>query len=208
MQKYAGVNEKGQSMWYVDKKDTNGNIYTTTTTAYTEASKYKCETALPKGYGGFGTSIYFKGIDFSISFDYQIGGLVYDSGYANLMSPFSDKTGTARHKDLLMAWSPERTSSNIPRFQYLDQNVASTSDRFLIDASYLNLGNINLGYTFPAKLTNKIKLNTVRMYCVAENIKYWSKRKGLDPRQNFNGSTTYVAYSPIRTISGGLQITF
>jgi len=45
------------------------------------------------------------------------------------------------------------------------------------------------------------------VYAVADNVALWSARKGLDPRQGF-GAANSIYYSPMRTISGGLSVTF
>ena len=210
LQKYAGVNENGESMWYMNVTDKDGNVTgVTTTTNYADADYYLCGTALPDVYGGFGTSLSYKGLDFSIDFTYQLGGQVYDGDYAAMMSsPTASSKGSNFHADLLNAWSPENTGSNIPRFQFGDQYTAGSSDRFLTSASYLSLQNINLGYTLPSSITKKLQIEKVRVYVTADNIWYWSKRQGLDPRQSITGSTTNSYYSPMRTISGGITLTF
>ena len=210
LQKYAGVNENGESMWYMNVTDKDGNVTgVTTTTKYADADYYLCGTALPDVYGGFGTSLSYKGLDFSIDFTYQLGGQVYDGDYAAMMSsPTASSKGSNFHADLLNAWSPENTGSNIPRFQFGDQYTAGSSDRFLTSASYLSLQNINLGYTLPSSITKKLQIEKVRVYVTADNIWYWSKRQGLDPRQSITGSTTNSYYSPMRTISGGITLTF
>ena len=82
------------------------------------------------------------------------------------------------------------------------------SDRFLMDASYLNLQNINFGYTLPSNFTKKVGIEKVRVYLACENVWYWSKRQGLDPRQAINGITNPYYYAPIRTFSGGVTVTF
>lgn len=92
--------------------------------------------------------------------------------------------------------------------QFDDTYSASTSDRFLTDASYLSLNNINLGYTLPKLATKKIGVERLRFYVAADNIWVWSKRQGLDPRQSISGSSTGSYYAPIRTISGGVTLTF
>ena len=125
-----------------------------------------------------------------------------------MSSPSGTSVGQNYHVDLLNAWTKGvNEDSQIPRFQYDDVYSSATSDRFLTDASYLNISNINLGYTFPAKWWNG-KINNLRVYIACDNVFYWSKRKGLDPRQSFSGGTTNVNYSPIRTISGGVTLTF
>jgi outer membrane cobalamin receptor protein len=119
------------------------------------------------------------------------------------------------HRDLLKAWTPENTDTNIPRFAYGDANVASASSRFLTDASYLNIQNITLGYTLPRHITRKFFVDKLRIYVSCDNVWYWSKRQGLDPRQFLSasdnksvGTVNPFFYAPIRTISGGISITF
>ena len=210
MQKSAGVDpETGEALWWKDARDENGNLTRVKTNEYSEATQYLCDDPTPKLYGGFGMSFDFYGFDVSASFTYSIGGLTYDSGYAGYMgSPLQSNAGTNFHKDILKAWTPENKDSNIPRFQYQDQYTASTSDRFLVDASYLNFQNAQIGYTLPASLTQKFHVNKIRVYAACDNIIYWSHRRGLDPRQSFSGATSNAMNSPVRTISGGVNFTF
>ena len=211
MRKYAGVSDEGLSMWYMDETDDKGNPTgkRVTTTEYAKASDYLCGDPIPDLYGGFGTSVNFRGFDLSVAFTYQIGGLAYDSGYAAAMySPANKTTGLNWHKDMLDAWSADNTSSNIPRLQYEDKDQNGMSDRFLMDASYLNLQNINFGYTLPSNFTKKVGIEKVRVYLACENVWYWSKRQGFDPRYSYSGSTSQATYSPVRTISGGINIQF
>lgn len=209
MPKYAGVNENGDALYYQDVTAKDGTVTQTTTTKYSDATMHLCGTALPDVYGGFGTSLAYKGFDLSVAFSYQIGGQVYDGDYANMMtSPTANGRGSAFHADLLDAWTPENPSSTIPRFQYGDLYTASTSDRFLTSASYLSLQNINFGYTLPKNLTRKASIEKVRVYLSADNVWLWSKRQGMDPRQSISGAVTSSYYAPIRTISGGITLTF
>lgn len=210
MPKYAGVDKtNGLPMWYADETDEEGNVIgTTTTTEYSEAKDFLCDDPTPLFYGGFGTSLSYKGFDISASFTYSVGGLTYDGGYAGYMSPPGGTLGSNFHKDVLKAWTPENSDSDIPRFVYNDQNIAASSDRFLVPASYLNFQNAQIGYTFPVKVTSKMKINRLRVYLTCDNIAYWSYRQGLDPRQSFSGDTSAENYSPVRTISAGLNFNF
>ena len=211
MKQYAGVSEEGLSTWWKDVVDQNGQPTgeRVRTTEYTEASDYLCGDPHPDLYGGFGTNIDFFGFDFGIDFTYQIGGKAYDSGYAAAMySPANKSTGMNWHKDILKAWTPDNQNSDIPRFRYEDKNQNAMSDRFLTDASYLGIQNINFGYTLPQRVSKKFYVNRLRIYLVCENVWYWSHRIGFDPRYSQTGSTTAAGYSPVRTISGGLNITF
>ena len=211
MYKYAGVDpDNGDALWYMDVKDENGKVIGREKTAtYSQATQYLCGDPTPTLYGGFGTSVDYRGLDFSVAFTYSIGGLSYDSGYASYMaSPTNTGAGKNFHKDVLNSWTPDNRNTDIPRFQYNDQYTAASSDRFLVDASYLNIQNAQVGYTFPERMTRNMYLSRLRVYVACDNIWYWSARQGLDPRQSFSGATSNAMNSPVRTISGGFNITF
>lgn len=163
---------------------------------------------MPKGYGGFGTTLKAYGVDLSVQFAYQFGGRIYDSSYANYMQAGAS-AGATWHKDILNAWTPEHPNTDVPRTYVASQKsyATSTSDRFLISSNYVSLNNITIGYTFPAKWTQKLAINSLRIYGAAENVALWSRRKGLDPRQGFVSSNNST-YSPIRAVSGGIRVEF
>ena len=211
---YAGVDELGQAMFYMDvvEVDENGNETViekgTTTYDFNEATKYEHGSILPKVFGGFGTELRVGGFDLSLMFDYQLGGKVFDMYYQGVVGSAENAQGAgmAIHKDWKKAWSPDNTSSTLPRWQYGDSFSAASSDLFLTDASYLNFQSFMVGYTLPEKLfRNKCKM---RVYAAGENLWFWSARKGLDPRYAYEGNLNVLSYSPVRTISGGVQFTF
>jgi len=220
--KYAGVNEQGEALYYYDEdlstlggNSTNkisvpGTKLSGTTTKLGEASRYVYGCILPKAFGGFSTNFRYKGFDASVTFDYQLGGKVYDSRYLYLMSPGTSASDAGRNfsVDWVKSWSPNNTESNIPRWQYADDYAAAGSDRWLTNASYLNFQSFNVGYTLPRDFTSRFYVSRLRVYCAGENLCFWSARKGLDPRYSYSGNTATAVYSPVRTISGGVQVTF
>ncbi|MDR3134010.1 MAG: TonB-dependent receptor [Prevotellaceae bacterium] len=210
MPQYAGVDREGRSTWYVNVKDAGGNITgRDVTTSYASASYYFSGSALPVAFGGISSSLEAFGADFSLALAYQLGGRSYDAGYASLMYvPSSGNKGYAWHKDIMNAWSETHTSSNIPRLQFADSSVTNISDRFLTSASYLGIQNITLGYTFPKAWTSKIRLSSLRIFAIADNVLLFSARKGFDPRQNFDGSASAQQYAPTRTVSAGISVKF
>lgn len=203
--KYAGVNENGQSTWYYDDVDADGKTTMETTTNYSEATKYYIGTAIPDFQGGISTDFSWKGLDFSIGCNYQLGGDIYDTMYQNSMHA-GNSAGRNWHRDILGAWSETNTSSNIPILNG-DQNANTFSDRFLISASYFNIRNITLGYTFPKTWLKSVGIQSSRIYTAADNVALFSKRKGMDPRQYIRGQSE-SNYSTIRTVSFGLSLTF
>ncbi|MDY4852680.1 MAG: TonB-dependent receptor [Prevotella sp.] len=209
LRKYAGVNENGESMWYKHADD--GSLTTTTdpTSITLDKDFFDCGTALPDFYGGFSTGISAYSIDLNVSFAYSVGGKVIDWTYMQLMqNPQSGLTGMAMHQDLLNAWSADNTTSNVPRLCYNDQYANYTSDRFLTDGSWLALQNITLGYNLPKKWMNSLGINGIHIAVSGENLTYWSKRKGLDPRLNASGSISATKYAPARTITGSISVKF
>ena len=213
LHKYAGVNEKGEALYWVDEDVSENEItghpgkkLSYTTTNASKASMYETGSLLPKVSGGLSTTVSYKGFDASLSFDFQIGGKVYDMKYAGLMSPMTENSsgGAAIHKDYLKSWSTNNTSSNLPRWQFGDDN-GQVSDRFLTNAGYFNFQSFTLGYTLPKNLVPYF--SKIRVYCSGENLGFISARKGLDPRFSYDG-VTGTSYSPTRNISGGIQLTF
>ena len=213
MPKYAGPDSEGRSTWYVDNADGTRS----TTTTYSNASYYLCGDANPKVYGGFGTTFSCYGFDLTASFLYSLGGKGLDYGYMTLMgSPTSSSQRGNLHKDLLNAWTPDNTATSIPRFQYGDDTNNLASDRFLTSSSSLTFKNVSLGYTLPSRLVKSLGLSSIRVYCTCDNVFYWTKRKGYDPRTALDGQirvqddTNYdfTYYQPIRTISGGITVRF
>ena len=212
---WAGVKpETGEAQYWVWEKDAEGNKTGNriTTTDYTIANQSENRVAtddlLPNWYGGFGLSLEAYGFDASIQCAYQLGGQVLDYGYMYLMhSSSSSDAGGAWHKDILDAWTPTNTNTDVPRLNAGDRYTGYSSTRFLTDADYLSINNVTVGYTLPKSLVSKIKLSKVRVYFSGDNLLLLTKRKGLDPRQSFVSSIPYT-YSQLRSLSGGINVTF
>ena len=227
---FAGVDENGEALYYYDadlspaggKKDENGDPITNniakaadskdgTTTKPGEASRYAHGSTLPKLFGGFGSTLRVGDFDFSVTFDYQLGGIIMDNRYGQLMEPVvnTQGAGSTFHKDWVTSWTKENPNQNVPRWQYGDQ-YAAYGDRFLTDASYLNFQSFAVGYNVPVKkLFGMDKyISKIRFYVLGENLGFISARKGLDPRYSFSSTSAMNVYSPVRTISGGIQVSF
>lgn len=205
--RYAGVDpDNGMALYWA--QDDKGNDITTND--WSVASNYKKATddLLPTVYGGFGTTFKAYGFDLSIQCAYQLGGQIYDSGYSRLMhGGTSSYGGNNWSTDILNSWTETNKNTDVPRVDAADKYANSTSDRWLTSSDYLSINNITLGYTLPASLLNKLMVSKLRLFVVADNVALFSSRKGLDPRQSYTSATTAL-YTPIRTISGGISLTF
>ena len=215
MYKYAGVDkETGKALYYCTKTDEEGKEYLDITSDFDKASQLECGSVLPKLYGGLGTSLNAYGVDFSFQLSYQLGGRYYDGTYQALMHT-SSSTGTAWHKDALKAWTPENTDTDVPRLDGSTAEGQSAIDRYLISSNYLSINNVTLGYTFPKRWTDAIKIASLRVYVAGDNLAVFTARKGVDPRYSMGlGSYTSGsglnsgAYSAMRNITGGITLTF
>ena len=220
---YAGVNDQGEALyWYDEDLSSLGNAATTitnqpgkkhsgTTTHIGEATRYALGSMLPKFFGGISTSLRIWDFDLSASFDYQIGGRILDNTYAKLMTPATSGSdgGYNYSTDIFKAWSPTNTGSTIPRWQFGDSDAAAGSSRWLTNASYINFQSFSVGYNVPVRRLGIDKhISRIRIYAVGENLGYISARKGFDPRSSMSSTATVNTYSPVRNISGGIQVTF
>ena len=171
-------------------------------------SNYTGKSAMPDLDGGFGLDFEAYGFTLSISCSYRIGGYGYDNMYAMLMH--SDKIGSMNwHKDIKNAWSESNTNTNIPRLSNgADDGANKASDRFLTSNSFLSLNNINLGYKFPKKWIEKIKLTNLHIWVAADNLAIATARKGYNPMMSMDGSSGYDSYTPLSTVMAGVKVQF
>jgi TonB-linked SusC/RagA family outer membrane protein len=199
----------GDALYYCDPDEGDYNV----TNVYTDAKQAHQGSTAPKAYGGFGLNATAYGFDLSMQFAYQLGGKLYDHKYQGLMSS-NGGTGHNWSTDIADAWSPENPYSNVPRIDTGVNDSQDDSDRFLISSNYLSLNNVTLGYTLPKNLVQKMGIASLRVYVAGDNLALWSKRKGLDPRRSLTMGVTTLGggysdtYAALKTISGGISVTF
>ena len=191
----------------------NGQRYTRNTTY---AKKDWSGSALPKVYGGLNTTLNWKNLTFSALFTYSIGGKMYDSPYASLMS-VSTSSARAIHKDILKSWngvpegmtetSPNRIDPNgIPAVDmFLSQYNNSASTRWLTSNSYFSIKNLSLSYDLPRTIVSKIGLQGLSVNFTVENAALFTARKGMNPQYNFTGGMG-DSFVTARVFSLGLNL--
>ena len=210
---YAGVDpETGKAMYYLDPADHSKG----TTTTYSDDLAGDLGDISVKCYGGFGTNLSLYGVDLGVQFAYQFGGMGYDGTYQEMMHA-GDQLGHIWHVDILNAWTPENTDTNVPRICSSDSYNQQTSSRWLVSSNYLSLNNVTVGYTLPNKWTSKIGVAKARVFFQGDNLALFSARQGYDPRQSQNAlsygvgistNTGNFVYSLTRIFSGGISISF
>lgn len=206
LMKWAGVDaENGDELWWYKNGDAWEKTNDYSLASKDPKSKQYVGSAIPKVYGGFTNNFSWKGLNLSVFFSYSVGGKMYDSNYQRLMHAGS--LGHAWHKDILKRWRKPGDVTDVPRIEKGNRYISRSSNRFLKDASYLSLRNINLSYTLPAEWSSRVGMSSVKVFVSGDNLVTFTKLKGMDPTQAFSGvsDNTYV---PNRVVSVGLNINF
>ncbi|OWK75192.1 SusC/RagA family TonB-linked outer membrane protein [Flavobacteriaceae bacterium JJC] len=186
-----------------DERTVNGQLVTTN---QNKALLEYQGTAIPDFFGNVATTLNWSNWELSAAVNYQFGGLIYDTNYASLMTAYPQ--GGGLHTDILERWTTPGQITNVPVLNtaYI-AGPSAASSRWLVDASYVMLRNASLGYNFNKDIIKNVGVNSLKLFVSGENLWMTSKRKGLEPYQSFNG-TTSNRYSPARIITFGLSTTF
>ena len=116
--------------------------------------------------------------------------------------------GSALSIDILNRWQKAGDITNVPRLDVgRNSQSSAASDRWLVDSDYLSFRQASLSYNIPADLISKLGVDNVKFFVSGENLALFAKKQGMDPTQNFNG-TTQNRFSPSRIVSLGLNINF
>lgn len=199
LKQWAGVNPAdGRPMWY----DANGAI----TFDYSLAARDYSGTALPKVYGGLGTSVSYKGLSLSASFFYQYGNKIYENPFRILQGDgaFANFNQMEAAMD---RWQQPGDITDVPiRIHQNSQGGNNASTRWLRDGSFIRLKNVTLSYDLPKSIVSKAKLGSVRLFAQGQNL-WTTKYEGMDPEQDNDGDT-WFQYPNAKTYTFGLDLTF
>jgi len=197
---------------YIVTRDAQGNItdkrvastYVTEDYSVAATHKWYQGSRIPKLNGAINMNFEFlKNFDFSFNTAYSLGGKIYESNYRGLME--IQYAGNNFSTDVLRRWQKPGDVTDVPRVELNGQYTVN--DRFLINASYLSIKNVTLGYTLPRRIAYKLGMAHARVFCTADNLYLFSHLDGMDPQYNFTGGSDYT-YTPTKTIACGLDINF
>ncbi len=186
------------------------NIQSQTTTEYSKATlKYVGKSSIPKLRGAFRLAGQYKNFNLSTQFTYSLGGYAFDYQYSELMNDRFGAGGNNFHTDIRNRWQQTGDVTNVPRISdNFDQNVGSSSTRWLIKSDYLALNNIQLGYTLPSKFLKNTGVNKVDFWVSGDNLFVTTKRKGFNPQTSETGNTGRRLYAPLSTLTLGARVKF
>ena len=167
-------------------------------------------SGLAKIHYGLSASAEWKGFELSVSTYGAAGFKAVDFVDVTLHSSYG---ALNKSVDLLNAWTPNNTNTNVPRVAYKSSGSITNdmfSQRFIQNASYLKIANIEVGYNFPDRWFGNY-LNGVRIFASAQNLATLSEYKGYNV--DFSGGTftpgyNYASYPTPRTIMFGAHFSF
>jgi TonB-linked outer membrane protein, SusC/RagA family len=177
-------------------------------------------SGLPKYNYGLNIRVEWKNFDLSIA---TFGALKFKAVDFVDMALHSSYGALNKSVDLLNAYNsaadaainglPVNTNTGVPRIAYKTTGSITNdlfSQRFIQDASYLKIANIELGYNVPDKWF-KGYVKGLRLYASAQNVATFSKYKGYNV--DFAGGTmtpgyNYSSYPTPRTVMFGAHVSF
>lgn len=149
----------------------------------------------------------WKNFDLNAFFQGSLGNDVFD------FSTRGDIPAMNRPAWILDRWTGEGTSNKLPRLTNANPNGNwASSDLYIKDGSYLRLKNLQLGYTLPATISQRVSISKLRLYVAGENLLTLTGYDGFDPElasgNYFTIGVDKGIYPQARTISFGANITF
>ncbi len=168
--------------------------------------------AQPDLTGGMTNTIAYKGFDISFLFQFSLGNKVLNFTKATLVN-MGAEIQSNQSVDALRRWQKPGDVTDIPRYEFNNTTNNLHSNRLLEDGSYLRLKNVSIGYSVPAKFTNRLMLEQLRIYCSATNFWTYTKYTGSDPEvSTLDGSTAaqgidFFTLPQIKTVSVGISAT-
>ena len=191
--------------------DTNGDG------RVTDADRVVIGSPIPKMYGGLNFDGAFKQFDFSVFVYFCYGNDLFNYQRRNLET--FDKSygvglqnmGTEYYNNY---WKADRPSTIYPRLlSYDTPGNNRPSDAFVEDGSYIRLRNLQIGYTLPSAIANKIHCAKVRFFLSGQNLFTITKYTGLDPEVGDQGGVTgsgidVGSFPSSRSYSLGLNLGF
>ncbi|MEC3908646.1 TonB-dependent receptor [Tamlana sp. 2201CG12-4] len=163
----------------------------------------------PEVFGGFSNGLKYKNFDLNMNFTYSIGNEIYNETRVWTEGAGGRSNLNVSEDYFDNAWKPTAPSDVFPSFDGVGKDKASSY--YVEDGSYLKFQSLTLGYSLPNDITQKLKLNKLRIYFNANDIYIWTKYTGFTPEvrgpRQLIGLDRFNYPKPL-TITGGIDIIF
>ncbi|GAB3994218.1 TonB-dependent receptor [Spirosoma daeguense] len=168
--------------------------------------------ANPKFIAGLTNTFSFKNFDLSIFLQSSYGNDIFNQTRQSSNRSFVYNAATT---EVLRSWRKEGDITDVPRGapSTIGRN-GFASNRWIEDGSYLRVKTATLGYTVPAALLKRIRVDNARVYISGQNLFTFTNYSGLDPEANFRTGQPLLqgidlgTYPQVRSITFGLNLGF
>ncbi len=204
---YAGVNPANGEPLY---QTPEGEI----TNALPEFSVIEGKSTLPVHYGGFGTSIFVKGLTIGVDFYYNAGNYIFNAQAADMQSNGAN-VGDAQRADALNYWKNPGDVNVLPNPAAADFDFNYTT-QWLQSGNYLRLKTLSASYDIPLKKISKDVIKTFRVFFNAHNLWTVTGFEGdpevgvasIENDETINGEFARYAYPQSRGYTFGVNVGF
>lgn len=153
----------------------------------------------PQFFGSFSNTFKSHGCDLTIFLTYAGGHKIYNPfAYLDSYSPSANMSPDYYHN----YWTPERPSNKYPRLGSTNSQLYET-DGMYQKGDYIRLKNLELGYTLPRNIANKVYASNIRVYASVQNLVTFTKYTGFDVE-----TSNANPYPACRVFMGGLTVNF
>lgn len=196
---YNWTNPNGTK--YVNPKSSTNHIINQTDDAVVYANTQ------PKIYGGWDNSFSYKNFDVNFIFNYQLGFYIYYGSNAGL----HDQRFWNNATDLIgNYWEKPGDVKEFPKPMYGDNTSngsATPLDINVFKGDFVKLRSLQIGYTLPANIIEKVKISKARIYVSGQNLFVITKYPGPDPEVSSNGGSNVAFGVDRNTLANGRTIT-
>jgi TonB-dependent starch-binding outer membrane protein SusC len=205
---YQGVNIRPGDVRYLDYYR-DGYI--------NELDRRHVGSAIPDVTTGVQLAVAFRNIDVSMFWQGAFGHQIYYQVATDIEGFYRPFNVTMRYYD--EHWRGEGTSNTQPRASWSGKaNNTRPSTRFLEDASYMRLKNIQIGYTLPENVSARLRMRSLRIFMLGHNLLTFTRYPGLDPEMTTSnnsanegdiaGGIDWGTYPLARSYNLGIQVNF
>ena len=153
----------------------------------------------PQFFGSFSNTFKSHGFDLTIFLTSAGGHKIYNPfDYLDSYSPSAKMSPDYYHN----YWTPERPSNKYPRLGSTNSQLYET-DGMYQKGDYIRLKNLELGYTLPRNIANKVYASNIRVYASVQNLVTFTKYTGFDVE-----TSNANPYPACRVFMGGLTVNF
>ena len=173
----------------------------------TAEDRFYIGSEVPDWTGSVTNSFSFKGFDLSVMVYARIGQTIR-SGFHTNNNPLAGRFQQIK----VDYWTPKNPTNTYPQPNRDQEFPFYNSTLLNFDGSYVKIRNINLSYTFPNNLTQKMRIASLRLFTNIQQPKIWSsymsRHNGVDSELNEGNSIGDGITPSTRIITMGLNVKF